>query len=126
MTTDFAAAPLTVAEGPTDEELLYKYRPVFERIAEGALERETSGRLALEEAGWLREVGFPAVRCGCRESSAATARVYVNFTYSSWSWLRRNPICRTPFGSTRDSSRTAGENATPSAGSSGSAASVTG
>ncbi|MGW5317309.1 acyl-CoA dehydrogenase family protein [Nocardia thailandica] len=48
--------------GPTDEELLAKYRPVFARIAEGALDRETSGRLALEEAGWLREAGFPAVR----------------------------------------------------------------
>ncbi|MET8653537.1 acyl-CoA dehydrogenase [Nocardia aurea] len=58
------AAPLTTwtENGPTDEELLAKYRPVFARIAEGALERESSGRLALEEAGWLREAGFPAVR----------------------------------------------------------------
>ncbi|MGW4365634.1 acyl-CoA dehydrogenase family protein [Nocardia takedensis] len=49
-------------QAPSDEHLLAKYRPVFARIAEGALERETSGRLALEEAGWLREAGFPAVR----------------------------------------------------------------
>ncbi len=49
---------------PTDEELLAKYRPVVARIAERALERETSGRLALEEAGLLREAGFLAVRVG--------------------------------------------------------------
>ncbi|MFC8525908.1 acyl-CoA dehydrogenase family protein [Nocardia sp. NPDC057227] len=52
----------TISPAPTDEELLAKYRPVFARIADGALARETSGRLALEEAGWLREAGFPAVR----------------------------------------------------------------
>ncbi|MDV6285875.1 acyl-CoA dehydrogenase family protein [Rhodococcus jostii] len=62
MTNDLAVEPVSANVGPTDEELLTKYRPVFARIAEGALERETSGRLALEEAGWLREVGFPAVR----------------------------------------------------------------
>jgi alkylation response protein AidB-like acyl-CoA dehydrogenase len=47
---------------PSDDELLATYRPIFERISKGALEREASGRLALEEAGWLREAGFPAVR----------------------------------------------------------------
>ncbi|WP_280501465.1 acyl-CoA dehydrogenase family protein [Nocardia farcinica] len=47
---------------PTDTELLERFRPVFERIAEGALDRETTRRLPLEEAGWLREHGFGALR----------------------------------------------------------------
>lgn len=47
---------------PTDGELLERFRPVFDRIAEGALEREESGRLAIEELGWLREAGVTAVR----------------------------------------------------------------
>lgn len=51
----------TVA-GPTDEQLLATYRPVFAEIAAGAVEREESGELALEQAGWLREAGFPRLR----------------------------------------------------------------
>ncbi|WP_051027651.1 acyl-CoA dehydrogenase family protein [Nocardia higoensis] len=47
---------------PTDAELLERFRPVFERIAEGALDRETTRRLPLEEAGRLREQGFGALR----------------------------------------------------------------
>jgi alkylation response protein AidB-like acyl-CoA dehydrogenase len=47
---------------PTDEELLNRFRPVFDRIATGALDREESGRLALEELGWLRDARLTAVR----------------------------------------------------------------
>jgi len=48
--------------GPTDDELLERFRPVFDRIALGAVEREESGRLAIEELGWLRDAGVTAVR----------------------------------------------------------------
>ena len=43
-------------------ELLEKYRPVFARIAEGALERELSRTLPHEQLRWLAEAGFGAVR----------------------------------------------------------------
>ena len=42
--------------------LLEKYRPVFARIAEGALERELSRTLPHEQLRWLAEAGFGAVR----------------------------------------------------------------
>ncbi|WP_261554224.1 hypothetical protein [Frankia tisae] len=47
---------------PTDVELSERFRPVLARIAEGALERETTRRLPLAEAEWLRELGFGALR----------------------------------------------------------------
>jgi alkylation response protein AidB-like acyl-CoA dehydrogenase len=46
----------------TDAELLAKYRPVFDKIRETSLEREESDRLALEEATWLKEAGYTALR----------------------------------------------------------------
>lgn len=50
--------------GPTDryEELAGAFRPLFARIAEGALEREKSRALPFEELKWLRESRFPALR----------------------------------------------------------------
>ena len=39
-----------------------KYRPVFERIAAGALGRELARELPFEQIGWLREAGFGAAR----------------------------------------------------------------
>ncbi|MDA3627748.1 acyl-CoA dehydrogenase family protein [Saccharopolyspora sp. WRP15-2] len=45
---------------PTD--LAAKFRPVFERIAEGAVDREQQRRLPHEEVGWLRASGFGALR----------------------------------------------------------------
>ncbi|RRQ26567.1 acyl-CoA dehydrogenase [Rhodococcus sp. Eu-32] len=47
---------------PTDDELLDRFRPIFERIAEGALEREKVRRVPIEEATWLRDRGFGAIR----------------------------------------------------------------
>lgn len=46
----------------TDAELLNRYKPLFDRISERALEREESDRLSLEEAGWLRDAGYTAIR----------------------------------------------------------------
>ena len=39
-----------------------KYRPVFERIAAGALDRELARELPFEQINWLREAGFGAAR----------------------------------------------------------------
>jgi len=47
---------------PTDDELRARFRPIFERIAEGALERERTRSLPYEPVRWLREAGFGAVR----------------------------------------------------------------
>ncbi|KAA5834430.1 acyl-CoA dehydrogenase [Saccharopolyspora hirsuta] len=48
---------------PTDNpDLAARFRPVFERIADGAVDRERQRRLPHEEVGWLRAAGFGAVR----------------------------------------------------------------
>jgi alkylation response protein AidB-like acyl-CoA dehydrogenase len=47
---------------PTYEELTERFRPVFDRIAERAVERETARRLPFEEVEWLRSAGFGALR----------------------------------------------------------------
>lgn len=49
-------------ELPDTETLKARFRPVFDRIAEGALRRERERTLPFEEIGWLKEAGFTAVR----------------------------------------------------------------
>lgn len=44
------------------ERLAAKYRPVFERIAEGSLQRELQRELPHAPIAWLKEAGFTAVR----------------------------------------------------------------
>lgn len=39
-----------------------KYRPIFTRIATGALDREQARELPFEQIGWLKEAGFGAAR----------------------------------------------------------------
>lgn len=39
-----------------------KYRPVFQRISEGLIERESTRTLPHEQIRWLKETGFTAVR----------------------------------------------------------------
>lgn len=39
-----------------------KYRPIFERIAAGALDRELNGTLPFEQIQWLKDAGFTAAR----------------------------------------------------------------
>ena len=57
-----------IAESPvangavTDAWLLAAFEPVFDRIRDGALEREAGRRLPHEEIGWLREAGFGKLR----------------------------------------------------------------
>lgn len=49
-------------DAPDTAELKARFRPIFERIAEGAVQRETERRLAHEEIGWLKAAGFTALR----------------------------------------------------------------
>jgi alkylation response protein AidB-like acyl-CoA dehydrogenase len=44
------------------EELAQRFRPIFAKIAEGAIAREQSRTLAFEAVTWLREAGFGALR----------------------------------------------------------------
>lgn len=44
------------------ERLAARFRPIFARIAESAVEREQQRRLPREEVSWLKEAGFTAVR----------------------------------------------------------------
>ncbi|QRM30938.1 acyl-CoA dehydrogenase family protein [Microvirga sp. VF16] len=52
----FASTPVSY------EELAERFRPIFKRIAEGAVAREQSRTLAVEPVAWLREAGFGALR----------------------------------------------------------------
>ncbi len=47
---------------PAYADLAAKYRPIFERIGEGLLERELTRTLPFEPVQWLKEAGFTAVR----------------------------------------------------------------
>lgn len=47
---------------PTDGELLAKYRPLFERIAAGAVQRENDRQLPAGQIAWLAESGLTATR----------------------------------------------------------------
>jgi alkylation response protein AidB-like acyl-CoA dehydrogenase len=44
------------------EELAARFRPIFDRIAQGAAQRENERTVAYDEVGWLRDAGFGAVR----------------------------------------------------------------
>ncbi len=54
---------MTSASTPvTYEALAERFRPIFRRIAEGAVERENRRELPYEAVDWLRKAGFGAVR----------------------------------------------------------------
>ncbi|WP_116136519.1 acyl-CoA dehydrogenase family protein [Trinickia diaoshuihuensis] len=55
-----AAAPISAGAG--GERLAERFRPIFARIAEGALERERNRVLPHEPIAWLKAAGFGAVR----------------------------------------------------------------
>ena len=54
------ANPLST--GTDYDALAQRFRPIFQRIAEGAVERELSRTLPREPIAWLKEAGFGAVR----------------------------------------------------------------
>mgnify|MGYP003583670730 CR=1 FL=1 len=60
MTEHQVINPLSI--GTDYEALAARYRPIFRRIAEGALEREQSRTLPHEPIQWLKDAGFGAVR----------------------------------------------------------------
>ncbi|RZL54264.1 MAG: acyl-CoA dehydrogenase [Variovorax sp.] len=47
---------------PSSSQLDLRFRPIFERIAQGAVQRESDRTLAYEAVGWLRDAGFGALR----------------------------------------------------------------
>lgn len=52
----------TATQSADDKVLINKYRPVFEKIAAGTLQREQQRILPFEQIQWLKQVGFTAVR----------------------------------------------------------------
>ena len=50
------------SEPASYEDLAERFRPIFKKIAEGAVAREQSRTLAFEAVAWLREAGFGALR----------------------------------------------------------------
>ncbi|MCY1344253.1 Dibenzothiophene desulfurization enzyme C [compost metagenome] len=61
-----------ISTGTDYESLAARFRPIFARIAEGALERERTRSLPHEPIRWLKEAGFGAVRVP-REHAGAGA-----------------------------------------------------
>ncbi len=51
-----------LALGADEQKLQQKYRPIFEKIAAGAVDRETARQLPFEQIQWLKQAGFGAVR----------------------------------------------------------------
>lgn len=60
------------------EDLAARFRPIFARIAQGAVAREIERRLPHEEVNWLREAGFGAIRIPVAEggSGATIAQLF--------------------------------------------------
>lgn len=54
--------PAVLSTGADYETLAARFRPIFARIAEGALDRERHRQLPYEPVRWLKEAGFGAVR----------------------------------------------------------------
>jgi alkylation response protein AidB-like acyl-CoA dehydrogenase len=55
-------AHISASGAPAWEDLAARFRPVFNRIAEGSVARERGRILAHDAVSWLREAGFGAVR----------------------------------------------------------------
>lgn len=47
---------------PASADLFLRFQPIFDRIAQSALRRESNRTLAYEPVGWLRDAGFGALR----------------------------------------------------------------
>jgi alkylation response protein AidB-like acyl-CoA dehydrogenase len=62
MTSERQHGTSQLSLGTDYEKLAARFRPIFARIAEGALERERTRSLPYEQITWLKEAGFGAVR----------------------------------------------------------------
>lgn len=60
--TSLQAITQDISTGADYAKLAAKYRPIFDKIAEGALEREKNRSLPFEQIDWLKQAGFGAVR----------------------------------------------------------------
>lgn len=67
-----------LSTGTDYEALAQTFRPIFQRIADGAVERELSRTLPREPIEWLKKAGFGAVRVP-RESGGAGASLPQTF-----------------------------------------------
>lgn len=67
------ATAASLSEGADYELLAQRFRPIFARIAEGAVERERQRELPHEAIAWLKQAGFGAVRVP-REHGAPAPR----------------------------------------------------
>lgn len=70
--------PAALSTGTDYEALAAKFRPLFQRIAEGALQRERERILPHEPIAWLKAAGFGAVRVP-REHGGAGASLPQTF-----------------------------------------------
>lgn len=61
--------------GPDDDALLQRFQPVFDRIAQGAVQRERDRTLPEEALGWLKAAGFGAVRVPVESGGAGASLV---------------------------------------------------
>lgn len=59
--------------GTDYDQLAAKFRPIFRRIEEGALERERSRTLPKEPIRWLKEAGFGAIRVPAQSGGAGAS-----------------------------------------------------
>lgn len=62
MTAQQQTLPAALSTGTDYEALAQRFRPIFARIAEGAVARERERTLPYEPIRWLKEAGFGAVR----------------------------------------------------------------
>jgi len=62
MTAQQQHLPATFAADTDYEQLAARFRPIFARIAEGAVQREKTRSLPFEAIDWLKHAGFGAVR----------------------------------------------------------------
>lgn len=62
MTVQQQHLPAALSTGTDYEQLAARFRPIFARIAEGAVQREQSRSLPFDAISWLKEAGFGAVR----------------------------------------------------------------
>jgi alkylation response protein AidB-like acyl-CoA dehydrogenase len=67
---------MTTTQDPSGyDALLARFAPVFARIKEGAVQRETARTLPFEQIEWLRDAGFGAVRVPAEYGGAGASAV---------------------------------------------------
>jgi len=63
----------SLSSGTDYEQLANRFRPIFERIAEGAIKRERTRTLPHEPIEWLKKAGFGAVRVPVESGGAGAS-----------------------------------------------------